>query len=183
MTKIFLFVILQCCFSAVFCQTVFISDNGEVTFYSYAILEDIKASSKSVNSIINTVNNEIAFMIPMRSFQFAKPLMQEHFNEKYIESDKYPQASYKGVINEKMDYSKTGTYPVTTKGLLTIHGVEKEINEKGELTIEDGSLILSTRFFVALQDYKITKPRLMFNNIADTIEVKLKAVYIPFKKK
>jgi polyisoprenoid-binding protein YceI len=183
MRKIFFCVIFLFSCLAGSSQTVFISDSGEVTFYSYALLEDIKASSKSVNSIINIVSNEVAFMIPMRSFQFAKALMQEHFNEKYLESDKYPQAMYKGNINEKLDYSKPGTYPVTTKGQLTIHGVQKEINEKGELTIDSGTLVLNTKFFVALQDYNIIKPSLMFNNIADTIEVKLKAVYIPFKKK
>jgi polyisoprenoid-binding protein YceI len=183
MCKIIIYLILLCSCSAVSAQTVFIADSGEVTFYSYALLEDIKATSKSVNSILNTVNNEIAFMIPMRSFQFGKALMQEHFNEKYMESDKYPQALYKGTINEKPDYSKPGTYPVTTKGQFTIHGVAKEINEKGELIIDKGSITLNTRFFVALQDYNITKPSLVFNNIADTIEVKLKAVYIPFKKK
>jgi len=180
----FIFVAFCCLFSSnIFSQTVFIADSGDVTFYSYAILEDIKATSKSVNSLLNTVNNEIAFMIPMRSFKFAKALMQEHFNEKYIESDKYPQALYKGKVNEQLDYTKPGKYDVTTKGTLTIHGVEKEINEKGELNIQEGSIILYTRFFVALQDYKITKPSIMFNNIADTIEVKLNAYYHPFKKK
>ena len=164
-------------------QTVFISDKGEATFYSYAPVEDISASSKQVNSIINILTGEIAFMIPMRSFHFPKSLMEEHFNEKYIESEKYPQATYKGVINEKIDFSKDGTYQLTTKGKLNIHGIEKEVNEKGELVVSPGQLSLTTELFVALEDYNIKKPQLLFSNIADTIQVKIKANYVPFKKK
>ena len=183
MCKNFLLTILFFAFSRVDAQTVFISDSGVATFYSYALLEDITATSNSVNSIINTVNYEIAFMIPMRSFRFAKALMQEHFNEKYIESDKFPQALYKGKINEKVDCSKPGKYPVSTSGTLTIHGVEKTIHEKGELKVDSGSLSVSTKFFVAIEDFHITKPRLLFNNIADTIEVNINAFYKPYIKK
>jgi polyisoprenoid-binding protein YceI len=180
--SVFSILLLSVC-SAAKAQSVFITDSGEVTFYSYALLENITANNKSVNGLINIVNGEVAFMIPMRSFRFAKALMQEHFNEKYIESDKYPQATFKGNFSDKPDFSKPGMYEVTAQGTLTIHGVSKEIREKGKLRVDNGSMELTSKFFVALEDYNIKKPSLLFNNIADTIEVNLKAHYIPFIKK
>src|SRR5258708_2971172 len=77
-------------------------NNGKVSFFSEAPVENIEAHSASLNSILNTMTNEIAFIVPINSFQFKKQLMQQHFNEKYVESDKYPEAAYKGKINEKI---------------------------------------------------------------------------------
>ena len=131
--KKYLFILLSILTINVSAQSVLISDSGSVTFYSYAPLEDIKATSSQLNGVINTVNGEIAFMIPMRSFHFAKALMQEHFNEKYIESEKYPQSTFKGKINEKVDFSKPATVNITASGKLTLHGREKEITEKADI--------------------------------------------------
>ena len=178
----FLFVLISFALS-VKAQTVYITENGEVTFYSYAPVEDIKATSSQVNSIINTVTGEVAFMIPMRSFHFAKALMEEHFNEKYIESEKYPQATFKGTINEKVDFSIKGIFPLTATGKMNIHGKEKEIIEKGEIELTEDKIILNTEFNVAIADYNIKTPKLLFNNIADTINVKMKVIYVPYKKK
>lgn len=164
-------------------QAVFIADSGAVSFFSSAPLEDIKAESNQVNSMINTTNGEVAFMILMRSLKFAKALMQEHFNEKFIESEKYPHATFKGRINEKIDLTKKGTIPVTAAGKLTIHGVEKDVSEQGELEILDSMIILKTKFMAAVADYKIEIPQLLFKNIADTVEVKLTAIYYPYKNK
>ncbi len=164
-------------------QTVFIADKGETTFYSYAPVEDIKATSNQVNSIINTVTGEVAFMIPMRSFRFAKELMEEHFNEKYVESEKFPQATFKGTINEKVDFYKNGILKVTATGILNIHGKDKNISEKGEIEVAGEKIILKIDFNIALADYDIKIPQLLFQNIADTINVKMNATYVPFKKK
>jgi polyisoprenoid-binding protein YceI len=120
----------------------------------------------------------------MRSFKFEKSLMQEHFNEKYMESDKYPQATYKGKVNDKIDTSRPGKYKVTTTGTIYIHGKEKAIDESGEVEVTDTAhMIISSHFFVALEDFNIKKPQILFNNIADTIEVKIKAYYKPYQKK
>lgn len=163
-------------------QTVFLADTGEITFYSYAIVEDIKSTCNQVNSIFNSVTGEIAFMIPIRSFHFEKSLMQEHFNEKYMESDKYPHATFKGKIREKIDVSKPGKYGITAKGKLSIHGKEKEVTESGEIVITENQIIINSQFFAALEDFDIKKPQILFNNIADTIQVKIKAWYKPYKK-
>src|SRR5579859_4572324 len=85
-------------------------NDGKASLFSEAPIENIDAHSASFSSILNTSTNEIAFVVPINSFQFKKPMMQEHFNEKYMESDKYPQATYKGIINEKVDWTKNGTY-------------------------------------------------------------------------
>ena len=163
-------------------QTIYKAIEGEITFYSYAPLEDIKATSTQVNSFINLLTNEVVFLIPMRSFHFEKSLMQEHFNEKYIESDKYPQATYKGVINEKVDYAKRGKVTLTSTGKMNIHGQEREVNETGEMEIKNDTIVLESKMYIAVADYNISIPQLLFNNIADTVEVKLKAIYIPYKK-
>ena len=164
-------------------QTIYIVEKGNVTFYSYAPIEDIKAESNQVNGLINTVTGEMAFIIPVRSFHFAKSLMEEHFNEKYLESEKFPQATFKGKINEKIDLAATGIFQMTSNGTLYIHGKEKQINEKGTLEISMDKITLTTELHVALEDYEIRKPKILFNNIADTIQIKLRAVYVPYKKK
>ena len=126
MRKIYFLLIVVSLSHTAFAQSVFIADSGQVSFFSSAPLEDIKAESNRVNSMINTTNGEVAFMIPMRTFKFAKALMQEHFNEKFIESEKYPHASFKGRINQKIDLTKKGVVSVTATGKLTIHGVERD---------------------------------------------------------
>jgi polyisoprenoid-binding protein YceI len=110
-------------------------------------------------------------------------LMQEHFNEKYMESEKYPHATFKGKVNEKVDVTRTGKIPVTATGTLTIHGKEKQITEKGEMDISDHQITLTTKFYIALDDFNIKKPQIFLSNIADTIEVNMKTIYVPFKKK
>jgi hypothetical protein len=166
-----------------FSQLLFKADSGEITFYSYAPIEDIKATSKQINSFINFSTNEFAFMIPIRSFHFEKSLMEEHFNEKYMESDKFPQATFKGTIDQKIDPSKDGKYDVTATGKMNIHGVENDISEPGQIEIKGDKINVTTDFHVAIKDYNITIPQILFNNIADTIDVKLNAAYSIYQKK
>ena len=163
-------------------QTVFIADTGNITFYSYAPIEDIKATSYQVNSVINTITGEIAFMIPIRSFLFEKALMQEHFNEKYMQSDKYPQSTFTGKVIDLPDFSKPGIYEVASKGILKLHGKEKDISAKGLIEVANEQVILNSEFNIALKEFDIAIPHILFRNIADTINVKMKAVYVPFKK-
>jgi hypothetical protein len=163
-------------------QNIYKCNSGEVTFYSKAPVEDITAVSHNMNSILNTSNNEIVFVVPMRSFKFKKALMQEHFNEKYMESDKYPNTTYKGKINGKIDYAKDGEYEITSTGILTIHGVDKPRTEKGKLVIKNGMLTIQSEFNVAIKDHDITVPKLLVQNIAETVNVKFIAQYDPFKK-
>jgi len=163
-----------------FGQNVLKAVDGKVSFFSQAPLEDIYAVSHQVNSFINKSTGEIVFIIPMRSFDFEKDLMEEHFNEKYIESDKYPNATYKGKIEGEIDFSVPGTYSLTSSGLMGIHGKEKMISEGGTIRITQDTVFLDTKFRVAIADYDIAIPKLLIKNIADTVEVTLNASYMPY---
>ena len=135
-----------------------------------------------MNAILNTQTNELAFIVTIRGFKFAKELMQEHFNEKYLESDKYPKATYKCTILDSVNWGIPGNYEVSSKGILNIHGVDKEITEKGTFTLTGNKINLKSEFKIAIADYNISIPKLLFQNIADTVLVKLDCNFEPFKK-
>ena len=176
-------VLLLLLLSAAFCQAqVYTAKSGTAAFYSEAPLENIEATSSSVQSILNTSTKSVAFIISIRSFQFKKDLMKEHFNEKYLESDKFPNATYSGKINEDLDLGKDGTYNVTSSGKIAMHGQEKEITVPGTFTVKNGEATLESNFPLAVADFKIEIPQLLFQNIADTVAVKLNVSYQPYKK-
>lgn len=156
--------------------------SGSANFFSAAPLENITATSTGVQSILNTAQNTVAFIISIRGFRFEKDLMQEHFNEKYMESDKYPNATYQGKINETIDLTKDGTYTASSTGKITIHGIEKEITTPGSFTVKNGEITLETKFPLSVNDFKIEIPKLLFENIADTVAVTVNVTYQPYKK-
>ncbi|KQR69803.1 YceI family protein [Pedobacter sp. Leaf176] len=160
---------------------VWVSKSVTSSFYSSTPVEDIDAQSKSGASAIDTKTNNMIFKISNTSFQFKKKLMQEHFNENYMESDRYPTSDFKGKIIEQIDFSKSGSYPITVKGNLQIHGVSKEYTTKGLLTIANGEAKASSTFNVKLADHNIKIPTIVFKQIAETILVKITAIYQPKK--
>ena len=183
MIKNLLFSLLAICLSfSVNAQDMFTVSKGEVTFFSDAPIEDITAENKQLGSMINLLTREIAVIIPVRNFIFEKELMKEHFNEKYLESDKFPMASFKGIINEEVDLTKDGEFPATAKGKLTIHGVEQELTLVGRIKRSGTSITIISDFKVALKDHKITVPKLLFENIAEIIEVHVSLEYKPYQK-
>ena len=161
---------------------VYTAKSGSASFYSEAPLENIEATSSSVQSILNTSTKSVAFIISIRSFQFKKDLMREHFNEKYMESDKFPNATFSGKINEDLDLAKDGTFSVTSTGKIAMHGQEKEITVPGTFTVKNGEATLQSNFPLAVADFKIEIPQLLFQNIADTVAVKINVNYQPYKK-
>ncbi len=158
------------------------SSKSEISFFSKAPLEDIEAKNTRANSIINLSNRELVVRIPVAQFQFKNKLMQQHFNENYMESEKYPYATFKGKINEELDLSKTGIYSVSSSGVLNIHGVEQERKLSGKLTVGEKSLVLEAIFEVLLVDHKIEIPKLVFKKIAEKIEVSTTINYSPYVK-
>jgi len=182
MTKKILLLLISLSAVVISKAQVYTAKSGTASFYSEAPLENIEAISNSVQSILNTATKSIAFIISIRSFDFKKDLMQEHFNEKYMESDKFPNATYSGKINEDLDLAKDGTYEVTSTGKITMHGQEKEITVPGTFTVKDGEASLKSNFPLAVADFKIEIPQLLFQNIADTVAVKVNVNYIPYKK-
>ncbi|MCZ4225353.1 YceI family protein [Pedobacter rhodius] len=156
---------------------IWVSKSVTSSFFSSTPVEDIDAQSKSGASAIDTKTNNIIFKISNTSFQFKKKLMQEHFNENYMESDKYPTSDFKGKIAEQLDFSKPGSYPITVKGNLQIHGVSKEYQAKGLLVITNGEAKATSTFNVKLSDHDIKIPTIVFKQIAETVQVKITAVY------
>jgi polyisoprenoid-binding protein YceI len=145
-------------------------------------MENIDATTTNVQSIVNSSLKTVAFIIPIRSFRFKSDLMQEHFNEKYMESDKYPTATFNGKVNEDVDLSKDGCYKVTSSGKMKMHGVERDVTYEGTATVKDGELSLDSDFPIAVKDYRIEIPKLLFQNIADTVTVKMNLIYQPYRK-
>ena len=117
----------------------------------------------------------------MRSFNFRKALMEEHFNENYIESDKYPKATFKGkVVNiEELDLKKNGTYSLNVTGDITLHGVTKPVQTKAECVVDGGKITAKTVFPLKVKDFGIKVPRLVINNIAEEVEVTVSFNYQP----
>lgn len=155
------------------------SSSGTVSFFSKAPLEDIDATSKNMASVINTSDNEIVFRVAVNTFRFDKAKMETDFNENFMESDKYPLATFEGNIQEKIDWKKEGTYKITAKGTLTVHGVARERVDSGMLIIKNGTVSLTSNLKVSVADHGIKIPRLLYQNIAETVDVKLDVNYLP----
>ncbi|GAB3521648.1 YceI family protein [Emticicia fontis] len=177
MKKGFLIVSLSFIAITVFGQNQWICRKGETSFFSETPLENIAAVNKNVVSIIDFTKGEIAVKMTMTDFKFQNHLMEEHFNENYMESEKYPTATFVGKFQEPIDISKNGTYDVSAKGSLTMHGINKERILKGKLTINNEEITLQSNFDVALKDHKIEVPTLVVTKIAEVIAIKDKLVY------
>jgi polyisoprenoid-binding protein YceI len=160
----------------------YICQGGETGFFSETPLENIVAINKNVASVINISTNDIAVKMTMTDFKFQNHLMGEHFNENYMESAKYPTGVFKGKINETIDWKKNGTYDITAKGTLAIHGVGKERTLTGKLTIEGEKITLISNFDIPLKDHKIDIPTVVVAKIAENISVKNKFIFVPLKK-
>lgn len=151
-------------------------ESGVITFFSDATLEDIKADNKKVASLFNSATGDIAFSVPIKEFQFEKSLMQEHFNEKYLESDKFPKASFQGKVSG-FDAKASGEQQVTTNGKLTIHGCTQDVVIPGTIQVMGAKLVMQAKFIVKLEAYKVAIPQLMWQNIAEEVEVTVNFTY------
>jgi len=153
----------------------FITESSKISFYSEAPLEDIDAHNEKTTSIFDSDNGEIVFSIPIKDFTFKRSLMQEHFNERYMESEKYPKATFEGVIK---GYTRmAGKQEAVATGKMTIHGVTKQVEIKGEMEFSNGKVLMTSKFIVKLEDYDIKIPSILFQNIAEEIEVTVDLTY------
>lgn len=151
----------------------YMTRTGKISFFSSTPIENIEAINHEVGAILDMGSGDIAFIVPIKSFRFEKALMQEHFNENYMESDTYPNSRFKGsIVNvQEVNLSKPGTYPVQVKGDLTIHGVTKNITVPGTIIVEDQKVITKAQFLVKPEDYKIKIPALVTSKISKEIEI------------
>jgi polyisoprenoid-binding protein YceI len=133
--------------------------------------------------VLDSKTGVIQFSVLMRGFEFRKALMQEHFNENYVESDKYPRSEFRGQIvnNSAVDYSKDGVYEVKVKGKLTIHGVTREIENDGKITIKGGKPHAASTLVISLSDYKINIPGIHRDNINNTVTITIDCPMEPLK--
>lgn len=161
---------------------IYLGKTCEIKIFSDGPIEDIDAKNTTSKPILNTTTNDIAIKITIKGFDFDKELMEEHFNEKYMESDKYPYSTFAGKINEKIDYTKDGVHKVTVTGKLKIHDVEKERILEGTITVKGGEIMIESKFIVTLKDHKVEIPTLVAQNIAETIEVTIKSTLTEYKK-
>lgn len=157
---------------------------GKVSFLSDAKVEKIEAVNKTATSVYDAATGKMEFAVLVKAFQFEKALMQEHFNENYMESDKFPKASFKGAIGDfkSINLAKDGVYPVKVKGQLTIHGVTKDVETEGKFTVKGGVVSAVSSFTVAVADYGIEIPSLVRDNIAKTVQIDVAVGYQELKK-
>ena len=162
-------------------QTKYFTKKGKISFMSETpIGEGVEATNNRVASVLEIESGKIEFSVLISGFEFEKALMQEHFNENYMESKQFPKATFKGVITnlKEVDFKKDGIYPVNLKGDMTLHGVTKPITEKGTITVKNGKISATAGITLALADYKIKAPK-VDQEIKTKIEI---ALYEPLKK-
>jgi polyisoprenoid-binding protein YceI len=150
-------------------QTKYFTRTGNISFFSATPFEDIEAHNQQVGAAVDVQSGQVAFTVPMKEFKFPKSLMQTHFNENYVESEKYPKASFNGRLvsfqNTVLDAA------VQVEGDLTIHGVTKHVRVPGTLEKQGNRLLVKSKFAVASADYNIEIPALVRSHVAKTVDV------------
>jgi len=186
MKKIMIIYLLGMCLTATISpihgQGKFLANKGFIRFFSHTAIEDITADNNLVASVIDAESGEVAIIVTMINFQFEKKLMQEHFNENYVESEKYPKATFSGKIvnNSEVDYSAKGDYAVRVEGEMTIHGITRKVFEEGQIVVtETGDIVTRTKFMLNPEDYNIKIPRVVRNNIAERLEISVDILHQP----
>ena len=159
-------------------QKRYFSEKSSITFFSEGVIEDIKATNTKVTSIFDLANGDVAYLLSPKDFQFEKKLMQVHFNEKYMESEKFPKSTFQGKILG-YDASSSQLQKVKAQGKLTIHGVTRDIDAPGTLQIEGNTVNVKSSFMVKLVDYNIKVPQIVWQNIAQEVEVTVQFLYRP----
>lgn len=177
--KIILF-LLSCSFINTYAQEKMLTKEGFISFFSHTPVEDIKAENKQVLSIVDTETGKIAVSLLMKSFRFKKSLMQEHFNENYIESDSYPKATFKGAIRD-WNSLDANTKEVVIDGVVRIRKIDKAVQVKASIQKQADGLLLQGQFRLKVADFDIKIPAIVINNIAKTVRVNFILQHKPYK--
>ena len=155
---------------------VYTSNKIAVHFFSPAPVTDINALTNTATALLNTKKREVRVSIPIASFNFKKALMQQHFNQIYLESDKYPLASFKGLYPEYINFSKDGSYKIPLTGKFNIHGVEKMLTIPCDMSIKNGEITFNTDFKLLSKDFKIQTPTILTKEVGQEISVTVNGV-------
>lgn len=171
--------------AALHAQDKYFTKEGKINFAATTPTspEKVEGVNKSVICVEDAKSGAIQFSVLMKGFEFERALMQEHFNENYVESDKYPKAEFKGAItnNGDVNYTKDGTYSVKVKGKLSIHGETKDVEADGKISIAGGKITANANFEVALSDYKISVPSVVADKVAKTAKINVDCLLEPLK--
>jgi polyisoprenoid-binding protein YceI len=167
-----------------FGQDLYFTKTGHIHFMSRTDAINIDGNNNQVTSFLNTTNGEMVFQLLVKSFKFTLATAEEHFNDTYMESDKFPKSSFKGNITNltDIDFSKNGTYKAIVKGDLTIHGVTKPIIQEGKITISEGKMNAESTFILNIKDFNIKVPKMVEDRVAKSVDVKVNMEYLPYKK-
>ena len=163
----------------------YMTKNGFIGFYSHTSMEDIKADNNQVAGIIDTGTGDMVFQVLIKSFHFERALMEEHFNENYMDSEKFPKSTLKGKITNlsSVDFTKNGTCEVTVEGDLTIHNVTNKVSIKGTIEVITGGINADSKFNIVPEDYNIAIPGVVRDKINKNLEVTVSMKYTPLENK
>ena len=176
-TLALLFVVVLAAFAPA--AKVYVTHTGHIWFFSKTNMENIEAHNYQVGANLNAATGDMAYSVLIKSFEFKKALMQEHFNENYMESNTYPKSTFKGKVADisKVNFDKNGTYKVNVSGDLTMHGVTNKVSANGTITVKGDSVYAKSNFPVKLKDYKIEIPSVVKDKIAETLEIHVDVAY------
>jgi hypothetical protein len=163
----------------------FFTKTGRIDFNATAPSspEKIEAVNKTVTCVLDAASGNIQFAVLIKGFTFERALMQEHFNENYLESDKFPKAEFKGTItnNSTVNYAKDGDYTVTVKGKLTLHGETRDVESPGKISVKGGKVAATASFSAVLGDYKVDVPTLVSDKVGKTAKITVACTLEPLK--
>lgn len=167
-----------------FGQGKLMTKEGNVYFLSSAPMEKIEATNAKATSVFDTSTGAIEWAVLIKAFHFEKALMEEHFNENYMESTKFPKAKFKGKVDNlnAINFKKDGTYKVKISGDLEVHGVTNKVTTDATFTINKGNVKALSKFTIAVADYGIKIPSLVKDKVAKNVEISVTANYIPLTK-
>jgi polyisoprenoid-binding protein YceI len=185
MSKSFLiFIVFILCAIHSNSQNLFFTRSGQIRFISKTDAIDIEGVNDNVTTFFNAENGEVVVQLLIKSFKFTLATAEEHFNDTYMESDKYPRASFKGIVSnlDEINPAENGTYSAKVDGDLTIRGITKPVSQTGEVTVKDGKIVAKASFQVDIDDYKIKVPRLVEDRVAQTVDVSVNFEYLPYEQ-
>ena len=182
MNKLVLCIVLGLLFMNVGAQDRFFTKDAKINFNSSTPLEDIVAESNQATTFIDIDKNEVAFSVLTTSFKFRRALMEEHFNENYMESSKFPKAKFTGKIITPVDWKSEKQVVVDVKGQLTMHGMTKDMTIKALIKLGKGQIVGSAEIKVTPEDFNISIPSAVRDKIAKEVTIKINAIYTPYQQ-
>ncbi len=181
----YILLLLSLCLSHIgFAQEKWFTRTGQLSFYSTTPVEDIEGISNDAGCVLDISSKRIQLTVGMKSFVFEKALMQEHFNENYVESHKYPKATFKGEMPAfpTSDFESDKSFETKVNGELTLHGVSKQVTTIGKFSFEENHWMATATFNVRAEDFNIEIPAVVEDKIAETIEVRVKVELKPLER-